>query len=238
MKILVFSHVTGEGADRIESIVTQYGHTLQYFHLQANGSLPRLTGAGHGPFGSKPDALLFLGGPMSVNGPDEFLAEETHLIQEALKYGNPILGICLGAQLIAKATGARVYRAPRKEIGWRPVYWTEAACNDPLLENLRQPELMFHWHGETFDLPSGAEWLAWSDDCRNQAFRLSDRVYGFQFHPEVSPGTIENWLQQDLACGELREATEPIDPNAHAERQAEVAAQIFGAWARLIERLL
>ena len=144
------------------------------------------------------------------------------------------MGICLGAQLLARALGAPVYRNPVKEIGWAPVYWTEAARQDPLFAGLDSPETVLHWHGETFDLPPGAEWLAWSEACRNQAFRSGSHAYGIQFHLEVTPEMISTWCLEDANSGDLKEMEAPIDPHAHAASLARLAATVFDRWARLL----
>jgi len=90
---------------------------------------------------------------------------------------------------------------------------------------------VFHWHGETFDLPSNSVWLASSGRCPRQAFRYGDRVYGLQFHLETTPAMIADWLRQDANCGDLREITEPVDPNQFAAEQAQAAELVFGRWA-------
>lgn len=131
------------------------------------------------------DLLIALGGPMSVN--DEarlpWLGNEKRLLARAIAHDKAVLGICLGAQLIADALGARVYPNTQKEIGWFPVYAETADSAFP-------PEFVaFHWHGETFDLPPGATHLAHTPACRNQAFRLGERVLGLQFHLETTPAS-------------------------------------------------
>jgi hypothetical protein len=104
---------------------------------------------------------------------------------------------------------------------------------DPLFDGLGV-ETVFHWHGETFDLPPGAELLASSDLCRNQAFRVRDRVYGMQFHLEVTPEMIADWCMQDENCGDVRELLAPIDPYYNAERIAALSRRVFGAWCDVL----
>ncbi len=180
-------------------------------------------------------ALVFMGGPMSVNDELPYINQELELIRKAVSLGKPILGVCLGAQLIAKALGSRVYPNAVKEIGWYPIRWTEAAADDPVCGGLKGSDTVFHWHGETFDLPPGAELLASSDACRHQAYRAGRGIYGLQFHLEVTPEMIADWLQQDANCGDVREITTPVDPQANAARLRELASQVFGQWRRLID---
>jgi GMP synthase (glutamine-hydrolysing) len=175
-------------------------------------------------------ALLFLGGLMSVNDPLPWLRQEERYIVRAISSGVPVLGVCLGAQLLAKCLGARVYPMECKEIGWYPVRFTEAGMNDLVLQGLPHEETLFHWHGETFELPAGSEKLAESDLCPNQAFRCGANLYGLQFHPEVTPEIIAAWCREDAGCGDLREAEGPINPLANQQRMREVAARIFGQW--------
>lgn len=224
VRVLAFRHVPFEHLGRIAPALEASGLQWEYVDLYRDPRRP-LPAA---------DALIFMGGPMSANDDLPFIRRELELIQEAVAAGRPVLGVCLGAQLLAKALGARVYRNPVKEIGWFPVFWTEAAQRDPLLDGLRSTETVFHWHGETFDLPDGATWLAWSEACRNQAFRAAPGVYGFQFHLEVTPEMIACWLREDANAGDLREIQEPIDPEHNAGRLRELASLVFGRWARAV----
>ena len=169
-----------------------------------------------------------MGGPQSANDPDPRLVAEMRLINQTMSRGLPVLGVCLGAQLIAKTLGARVYRNPSSEIGWAPVYFTEAAKGDPLFSGFSSPTTFFHWHGETFDLPAGAEWLAYSELCRNQAFRYGTNVYGVQFHPEITPEMIVDWSAQPANCGDVEALPAPIDP--HAVDSEKLARTILDGW--------
>lgn len=180
------------------------------------------------------DGLLFLGGPMSANDDLPFLRAELRIVERAATAGKPLLGVCLGAQLIARALGAKVYRNPVKEIGWAPIQWTPAARNDFLFGEFAEPETVFHWHGETFDLPAGAEWLSYSDLCRNQAFRAGSNIYGLQFHLEVTPEMIAEWLQVEENQGDLRELEAPVDPFLNAGRLKQMGDAVFGRWAELV----
>src|SRR5262249_26269785 len=136
--------------------------------------------------------LVVMGGPMSVNDGNKypFLLPEIQLIEKVLNEKKPVLGVCLGAQLIAKALGCRVYPNKHRELGWHPIELTKHAAVDPLFGVLPKKLNVFHWHGETFDLPSGATLLARSKLCENQAFRWGDNAYGLQFHVEVTPTMV------------------------------------------------
>lgn len=175
-----------------------------------------------------------MGGPMSVNDPLPYLQEEIALIRTALARSQPVLGICLGSQLLAKALGASVYRNSAKEIGWYDLSLAEAAGYDPVFSRMQPVETVFHWHSEVFDLPPGAIWLARSALCRNQAFRFGANAYGMQFHLEVTPAMIADWCLQDENCGDVRELDAPIDPNVNAPRLGVLAAEVFGAWCDLL----
>jgi GMP synthase (glutamine-hydrolysing) len=180
--------------------------------------------------------LVIMGGPQSANDVSPDLAAEVDLISTAIQSGIPVLGICLGAQLIAKALGARVYPNTSKEIGWAPVSFTESAVGDPLFSDLPSPTTFFHWHGETFDLPAGAEWLAYSALCRHQAFRHGSRTYGIQFHPEITPEMIVDWCDQPANCGDIdaieQSALEQaLDP--HAFDCGPLANRILDGWINL-----
>lgn len=178
MRTHYLQHVPFEGLGSIEPWLTSAGHEVTCTRLFEVADLP------------DPDAidcLVILGGPMSVNDEAEYpwLASEKRFIREVIHSGKPVLGICLGAQLIASALGARVSRNREKEIGWFPVHAEVAA--DAAVFPFPSPQTVFHWHGETFDLPPGAVKLAKSAACENQAFQLGKSVIGLQFHLETTP---------------------------------------------------
>jgi GMP synthase-like glutamine amidotransferase len=225
MRVLAFRHVPFEGLGLIEPALRLRHIEVDYADLYQPGAAT--------PDIGRYDALIFMGGPMSVNDDLPFLHQETDFIRQAIARRQPILGICLGSQLIARAMGATVRRNSAKEIGWYRVQFTPAAAGDRLFGGLYQ-ETIFHWHGETFDLPPGAELLASSNLCRNQAFRAGEQTYGLQFHLEVTPEMIADWCIQDENCGDVRELEAAIDPSFNAARMAELSAQVFGNWCELV----
>lgn len=226
MRVIAFRHVPFEGAGRIEQVLAARGIALEYADLYRPGAPV--------PDVSQAAGLVSLGGPMSANDRLPWLTEEQRLIAQAVERNRPVLGVCLGAQLVAKTLGARVYPNPVKEIGWFDIGFTAAVLDDPLFAGLSAPETVFHWHGETFDLPPGGVLLASSEACAQQAFRVGAAVYGLQFHLEVTPGMIADWCTQDLNCGDVRELSGPLDPVRNETRLAELASLVFGRWCDLL----
>lgn len=225
MRVLIFRHVMFEGAGYLENILVSRRLAFDYSDLYSpEAVLPSLESY---------DALVVMGGPMSANDDLPYLRQEIECTRRAVLLGMPVLGICLGAQLLARALGAEVRKNHAKEIGWFEVQFTPAAEEDPLFGGLAT-ETVFHWHGETFDLPSGAELLASSELCRNQAFRGGEGVYGLQFHLEVTPEMIADWATQDANCGDVRELTSPTDPYYNTEYIQKLTDRVFGAWCDIV----
>jgi GMP synthase (glutamine-hydrolysing) len=220
--ILVLRHEPFEHLGRFAAILEARGTPFRYQDLGQPATLSAEDRGG----------IIVMGGPMSANDPLPGLAAELALIEDALRRGTPLLGICLGSQLIAKALGARVYRNAQSEIGWAPVYLTDAGRRDPLFREMKSPATVFHWHNETFDLPAGADRLAYSDKCPHQAFRYGDNVYGIQFHPEITAEMIADWCSQPVNCVDLAALDGPIDPYA-AVGTAPLAGEILEAWLRV-----
>ncbi len=178
MRAHYFQHVPFEGLGSIEPWLNAAEYEITH---------TRLFEAANFPDDKKIDFLVIMGGPMSVNDEDQFpwLVAEKRFIHEFIGSGKPVLGICLGAQMIANAMGARVFRNPVKEIGWFPIH--AIGSNDGSVFGFPPFATVFHWHGETFDLPSRAIRLAKSAGCRNQAFQIGQSVIGLQFHLETTP---------------------------------------------------
>ncbi|SRR5579885_1490353 len=144
---------------------------------------------------SNPSAVIILGAPESANDDLQYLKDEINLIRNYAEKNIPILGICLGSQLIAKAFGARVYQGPKKEIGFYQDVEFDNQKDSSLFRGINSPAIVFHWHGDTFDLPKGATRLAHSKQYENQAFRFKSAV-AVQFHLEVDEPTIRLWLEK------------------------------------------
>lgn len=141
------------------------------------------------------NAIIILGAPESANDDLPYLKQEMKLIQDSVKKDIPVLGICLGSQLVAKAFGARVYKGPRKEIGFYEDVEFDNSIQSSLFNGMKSPSLVFHWHGDTFDLPKNAIRLAHSTNYQNQAIKIGSAV-GIQFHLEVDEPTIKLWLEK------------------------------------------
>ncbi|MBI1822103.1 MAG: type 1 glutamine amidotransferase [Nitrospirae bacterium] len=181
MKVHVLQHVPFEGLGSIEAWLAETGADVQYTRFYESSELPNPRTV---------DVVVAMGGPMSVNDEREYpwLKQEKRFLQEAVRRGQSVVGVCLGAQLIASALGARVYANAEKEIGWFPIEAVDA--NGDVFRFPRQVPV-FHWHGETFDLPPGAVRLAKSSVCENQAFQIGKNVIGLQFHLETTPRTAD-----------------------------------------------
>jgi GMP synthase-like glutamine amidotransferase len=204
MRIACIQHVSFEGPANIARWATARGHTLREIHVYRGDVLPSVETF---------DLLVLMGGPMSVNDEDRFawLAPEKELVRAALQAGRHMLGVCLGAQMIASALGARVYRNSVKEIGWFPIESVPGEAADAL--GVSVWPLVFHWHGETFDLPAGAVLAARSQACANQAFLYQRRALALQFHIEVTPESAALLIQHaghEIGTGSWEQPAETL----------------------------
>lgn len=188
--VLGVCHVAREGLGTLENFLTARKQPVEICRSYRGDAVPRDS--------SLYSALIIMGGDMNVDETEKypFLHDEVNLIKDALYQSVPILGICLGAQLIAKALDARVYPGELKEMGWYSVCVTDAGVRDPLMQALFPDEegVVFHWHGDTFDLPSQSVRLASSAIYPNQAFRYGQAVYGLQFHIEMTKPMVDEWV--------------------------------------------
>jgi GMP synthase-like glutamine amidotransferase len=196
MRAHYLQHVPFEGLGSIEGWLRNAGYDISATRLYQSEELPDIGDL---------DFIVVMGGPMSVNDTDEYpwLAAESAFVKQAIAAGIPTLGVCLGAQLIASSMGAKVYPNSEKEIGWYPVQGVTDEAD--AVFNFPKELEVFHWHGETFDLPQGAVRLAQSTGCVNQAFQLDKHVIGLQFHLETTPDSakaiVEN-CRDELVAGE------------------------------------
>jgi GMP synthase (glutamine-hydrolysing) len=188
VNVLIAKHVDIEGPGLIEACLSQEKIPYQVLSLESGFHLPKLDDLTH---------IVILGGPMNVYEEDRypFLREEDLFIKEAIQRGKSILGICLGAQLIAKALGAKVFKAPVKEIGWYDVSLTRIGSIDPFFSRLPKTFSVFQWHEDTFEIPHRAILIATSSLVPYQAFRYGDNAYGLQFHLEVTQEMIREWME-------------------------------------------
>jgi GMP synthase (glutamine-hydrolysing) len=188
MDVLIIKHVDIEGPGLIGDYLEQSAIDYQVLLLKTGVHLPRLDDLGR---------IILLGGPMNVDEEDRypFLREEDLFIKEAIQRGKPILGICLGAQLIAKALGAKVFKAPVKEIGWYDVSLTEEGSKDLLFFHFPKIFPVFQWHEDTFEIPRGGKLIATSGAVPHQAYRYGENTYGLQFHLEVTKRMIQEWIK-------------------------------------------
>jgi len=233
-KILVLQHVDYEILGTLYPMLKEKGFNVDCINFGKNPEAqPKLNGA---------SALILLGGPMNVNQTKQypFLAYETELIKEAIALDIPVLGICLGSQLIAKALGGKVQKHTQHEIGWYKMEISENGKKDPLLKHIDH-EYIFEWHGDTFSLPSACTLLASTQTCSHQAIRYGDKVYGFQFHLEVDVPTIQRWMnipryQEDLLSlwgkNGLEKVETETEKNIH--RSMELSKLVFEAFLHLI----
>jgi len=209
MRIHYLQHVAFEGLGSIEAWARNHGVALSCSRLFANEALPPLADF---------DWLLVMGGPMNIYQEELYpwLRQEKACIKEAIAAGKTVLGVCLGAQLIADALGATISRNPHREIGWFPLTAIHPAMSGIIPA---QAPLVMHWHGDTFALPVGAERLASSEACLNQGFIYRQRVIGLQFHLETTPESLAALIahgQDDLTPGPFTQ--DPTEMLAQPDR--------------------
>jgi GMP synthase (glutamine-hydrolysing) len=234
----VFQHVPAEPLGTLDPMLRDRGHRVRYvnFHRHPDAR----------PDISRYNALIVLGGPQMPDQGNIYphLDVEMRCIEEALRLEIPVLGICLGAQLLAYTLGGGVKANHEWEIGWYDLKPTAMAKSDPLFCALAQPRPVFQWHGYTFDLPRDAVHLARSDTCENQAFRYGHKAYGLQFHLELDERLINRWLAlpeylEDLHANGRRGDASSIREQTHRliGPSVELSYEVFGQFlATLGER--
>ena len=231
MRIHVLRHVPFEGPGSIVRWARSNGHALSTTELYKGGGLPDLRDF---------DRLVIMGGPMNVNEEDGFswLAKEKKFIREVIGAGKSVVGICLGAQLIADVLGAAVYSGPHTEIGWFPVELTDEAATSGLFPSAPPNPTVFHWHGDTFDLPEGAVHLARSEGCENQAFLYDGRVLGLQFHLESTPKSVADIVRNSAnSAGGIEEGRFVNSAETMLAAGPDMYERINGMMERVMEGL-
>ncbi|MEH1840124.1 MAG: type 1 glutamine amidotransferase [Nostoc sp.] len=206
MRIHYLQHVPFEGLASIEHWLTKKDYILSVTKFYNGDSLPSVNDL---------DWLIVMGGPMNIYEDDKYpwLTLEKHFIQEAIKKNKIVIGICLGSQLIANVLGSKVYKGQEKEIGWYPIQVTTEAQSYAVFASLPASLTVFHWHGDTFDLPLGAVRLASSEVCANQAFIYEDRVLGLQFHLESTQDSVRQIIENcasELVAGKYIQKPEEM----------------------------
>ncbi|MCM2284668.1 MAG: type 1 glutamine amidotransferase [Desulfobacula sp.] len=223
MKIHYLQHVPFEDLGMMEPVLAGGGHTLTSTKFYGPHELPSIHNL---------DWLIVMGGPMGVN--DEavypWLTHEKKLIEAAVRHHKPVLGICLGAQLIAQVLGSRVHRNQHREIGWFDIETTRDIRTTLLSGVFPRRTRVFHWHGDTFDIPKGAVHIAKSEACANQGFIFENRVIGFQFHLESTLQTVQNLI---INCGD------ELDGSAYVQSETKMLAEAdFPGINNLMHRVL
>lgn len=209
MKIHHLQHVPFEDLGSIKPALREKGHQLSATHLYKNESLPDVEDI---------DWLIVMGGPMGIYDEKAYpwLTSEKRFLYDAIESGKVVLGICLGAQLIADVLGAKVYKNRHREIGWFPINRSPEARDTILSTAMPERLEVFHWHGDTFDIPRGANILAESEACNNQGFVLDDRIVALQFHLET---TVQS------ATSLIANCRDELDGSLYVQSEGEILAQ-------------
>ncbi len=226
MNIHYLQHAAGEGPGQIAVWAAANGHKISGTHWYRGDAAPDPADI---------DFLAIMGGGMNIyehrNHP--WLVPEKALIAEVISQGKPVLGVCLGAQLIADVMGGKVFQNPQFEIGWFPIRILESVRGNPLFSQFPEALTALHWHGDTFDLPPGATLLASTDACANQAFVCQENVVGVQFHIEVRPEDVRFFIQGEsapLPPGRYVQSFEQIlDGDRHIPAVHRVLAELLDA---------
>jgi GMP synthase-like glutamine amidotransferase len=224
LNIHTFMHVPYEGLGCIADWIDKNNHAVSFTKFYEAFQLPPI---------DEIDWLIVMGGPMGVYQEELYpwLVEEKGYIRQAIERGKVVLGICLGSQLIAEVLGAKVYPNKQKEIGWMKVQRTVASKGMPILGNTKEVFKVFHWHGDTYDLPKGSIHLLESKVCKHQAFLYNEKVLGIQFHFEVMPGTVlrmvENGESELIESETVQSATTILNESKYFEANNHKMAQLL-----------
>ena len=230
-EIFIFRHAPHEGPGYFAEFAARHGLPTRLVRVDQDDPVPESI--------AQASALVFMGGPMSVNDPLPWIAKVTRLIQQAVAADKPVLGHCLGGQLIAKALGGVVSANPVKEIGWLPVTRLDNAPARDWLGDLPPAFDAFHWHGETFSIPAGAARILASRDCPNQAFVIG-KTLAMQCHVEMTADMVREWARAGAdeiaaACAQPTvqdAATMTHDLDVRIARLQAAAEQVYDRWLR------
>ena len=212
MAVLIIKNIITEGPGTIEDFLRKEDFSFKVVELSSGEVPPSLEDF---------NSLVIMGGPMGVYeiGQYPHLRIESRIIREAINRDMKVIGICLGAQMIAYCLGSDVYKGPKEEIGWQHIELSGDGIRDPFMKKLAiHPSVgdfwrkfkVFHWHGDTFEIPIGAVLLASSELYKNQAFRYKNNVYGFQFHIEVTKKMIKEWFENRPEVNSIVKETDGI----------------------------
>lgn len=234
-RILVFQHVAAEPLGTLDPLIRQRGHRMRFVNFERQPDAQ--------PCIDRYDGLIVLGGPMNVEEQADrpHLRTELKVIEQALKQDKPVLGICLGAQLLAHALGADVVRNRQAEIGWYELETSAQGRADEVTSGLDARSPVFQWHSRTFSIPHGAHHLARTSTCENQAFRYGQNAYGFQFHLEMDQALIERWIGLPHYHAELVAAG--LDQDAAwilaqtPQAMAAMRGSAFTVFSRFLDRI-
>ena len=218
-KVYCFQHVPFEGPGVFEGALRRAGFDIECILVPESGVPANL-----------PDALLVMGGPMSVNDPDDWIQQELRYIRRAVEKGIPYLGICLGSQFLARALGGRVYKGPRMEIGMTDIQTTAEARSDPVFRKFPAALKVFEWHGEGIEPPKDSIRMAWSSDFPVQAFRYGPGAYGLLFHLELGQDGIESLCRNgrdDLARASVDPTRVLNEALPHLPRLQQLAEDVI-----------
>ncbi|HET6718855.1 MAG TPA: glutamine amidotransferase [Rhodocyclaceae bacterium] len=223
---IAIRHVDFEDLGSFAEVLAARGIKLRYVDAAVDDLSPATLAA---------DLLVVLGGPIGAYEENlyPFLSAELRLLESRLAAGLPTLGICLGAQLMARALGARVYPGPAREIGWHPLTLSKAGRASPLAHLAGDLSSMLHWHGDTFDLPDGARLLASTERCPHQAFAWGEGALAFQCHPEARTDQLERWLVGhafELASHRLSVTDLRADNRRYGPSLERQGARCFADW--------
>jgi GMP synthase (glutamine-hydrolysing) len=229
--VSIIQHHPVEGLGIIVDALKRNATTLQYIRSFEGQKVPKEIGDAAG--------LIIMGGPQSVYEHAKFpyLRQEIRLIEDALKHNKPILGVCLGSQLLAATLGANVYPGRRKEIGWHRIDLTDHAAKDFLFSGEPSSLIGFHWHGDIFDLPRGATLLASSALTAHQVFRYGKNAYGLLFHMEVTLPQINTMVAtfaDELQSAGLNGSAIKLNSHAHLPSLQKIGREVFARWAALL----